>query len=451
MPRRPRHLLPIPRPRAGRRLPRPLRAAFVGVRARALPDGLADPGFEDLLQEIDDGPVHRGHRVRVFTRGEEAFAAMREAIAAARREVLVESYIWRDDSTGRAFLDDLARAAARGVTVRALADALGSFGTRREFWREMERRGIEARRFHPLVPELWNQVFRDHRKILVVDRRVGFTGGMNIAEEYGSFPSRSKLSAASSPSAPADPSARSARSGGSPDEGAAVRAWRDTHVRVEGPVAWEMAVVFAEGWDRARGKPFTLDPLEVPSSPGDGARILVLDARPRRGYAEAAAVLAAIVAAARRRVWITNAYFAPRLAAVRILGAAVRHGVDVRLLLPGKTDVPLVRHAGHGYYRALLERGVRIFEYQDSILHAKSMVADGHASVVGSTNLDFRSFHFNAECNLVILDPATGRRLEEVFEEDLEGAEEISLEAWNRRGTLHKLGDRAARWLSPLL
>jgi len=410
------------------------------VRSRALPDGLADPGFEHLLQEIDESPVHRGNRVSVFTRGEEAFAAMREAIAAARREVLVESYIWRDDSTGRAFLDDLAKAAARGVTVRALADALGSFGTRREFWLEMERRGIEARRFHPLVRGLWNQVFRDHRKILVVDRRVGFTGGMNIAEEYGSFPSRSKLSAPRAPSA-------SAGAG----EGAAVRAWRDTHVRVEGPVAWEMAVVFAEGWDRARGKPFTLEPLEVSASAGDGARILVLDARPRRGYAEAAAVLAAIVAAARRRVWITNAYFAPRLAAVRILGAAVRHGVDVRLLLPGKTDVPLVRHAGHGYYRALLERGVRIFEYRDSILHAKSMVADGHASVVGSTNLDFRSFHFNAECNLVILDPATGRRLEEVFEEDLQGAEEITLDAWNRRGTLHKLGDRAARWLSPLL
>jgi cardiolipin synthase len=410
------------------------------VRSRALPDGLADPGFEDLLQEIDEGPVHRGNRVHVFTRGEEAFAAMREAIASARCEVLVESYIWRDDVTGRALLDDLARAAARGVTVRALADALGSFGTRREFWQEMERRGIEARRFHPLVRGLWNQVFRDHRKILVVDRRVGFTGGMNIGEEYGSFPSRPGRTAASPPPVPSDT-----------DQPAGLRAWRDTHVRVEGPVAWEMAVVFAEGWERARGQPFALEPLEVSGAGADGARILVLDARPRRGYAEAAAVLTAIVAAARRRVWITNAYFAPRLAAVRILGAAVRQGVDARLLLPGTTDVPLVRHAGHGYYRALLEHGVRIFEYRRSILHAKSMVADGYAAVVGSTNLDFRSFHFNAECNLVILDPATGRRLEEVFEEDLEGAEEISLEAWGRRGTLHRLGDRAARWLSPLL
>jgi cardiolipin synthase len=125
--------------------------------------------------------------------------------------------------------------------------------------------------------------------------------------------------------------------------------------------------------------------------------------------------------------------------------------VDVRLLLPGKTDVPLVRHAGHGSYRELLERGVRIFEYQPSILHAKSMVADGLASVVGSTNLDFRSFHFNAECNLVILCERTGTWLEDAFSTDLARSEEVLLPDWRRRGRLHRLGDRAARWLTPLL
>jgi cardiolipin synthase A/B len=403
----------------------------VGARVRALPLGLGDPGFERLLEEIDEGPVHHGNRVDVYTRGEDAFAAMRAAIEEAREEVLVESYIWRDDTTGRAFVNDLARAAARGVIVRALADALGSFGTRREFWREMARRGIAARRFHPLVPKLWNHLFRDHRKILVVDRRVAFTGGMNIGEEYGSFPYLAAPRAA-------PPQAEKL-------------AWRDTHVRVTGPVAWEMAVVFAEGWERAGGRPIEIEPLDSPGAPATAARVLVLDARPNRGYAESAAVLAAIVAAAAKRVWITNAYFAPGRAAVRILGEAARRGVDVRLLLPGKTDVPLVRHAGHGYYRELLERGVRVFEYRASILHAKSMVADGSTSVVGSTNLDFRSFHLNAECNLVILCGETGRWLEEAFATDLARSEEVLLPVWIRRGRLHRLGDRAARWLSPLL
>ena len=426
---------PVPRPRPGRRLPRALRAGRVGVRVRGLEGGIADPEFETLLSEIDDSVVHHGNRIEIYTTGDEAFAAMREAIRSARRELLVESYIWRDDATGRELLDELCRAVERGVTVRALADALGSFETRREFWREMAARGIETRRFHPLFAELWNHLYRDHRKILVADRRVAFTGGMNIMEESGSFPLGGGAE-------------RSARSGAGQ--------WRDTHLRVTGPAAREMAVVFAEGWERARGTPFEIEPPsedeETPStSPDDGARVLVLDSRPNRGYAEAASILTAIVTAARERVWITNAYFAPRRAAVRILGSAAERGVDVRLLLPGVTDVPIVRHAGHGFYRALLDRGVRVFEYQPAILHAKSMVADGLASVVGSTNLDFRSFHFNAECNLVILDRPTGGRLEAAFEDDLAKSEEILLEPWRRRGALHKLGDRLARTLSPLL
>ncbi len=427
--RRRRRWKAVLRPRAGRRLPRELRAARVGRLARELPLGLDDPGFEVLLRRIDEGPVHQGNQVEVFTRGEDAFAAMRRAIGEARREVLVESYIWRDDATGQAFLDDLAAAVARGVRVRALADALGSFATRDDFWADMERRGIAARLYNPLLARLWLQLYRDHRKLLVIDREVAFTGGMNIGEEYGSYPLGSVRA----------PGHRQARE------------WRDTHLRVAGPVAWEMAVVFSEGWLRAGGEPFPIEALDTALESGPGARAMVLDARPNRGYGEAAAVLAAIVSAARERVWITNAYFAPRPGAAPILGEAVGRGVDVRLLLPGKTDLPLVRHAGHGYFRDLLARGVRIFEYRTAILHAKSMVADGRVSVVGSTNLDFRSFHFNAECNLVVLDRATGRRLEEAFEADLASAEEIEADAWARRSPFHKAGDRAARWLSPLL
>jgi len=348
---------------------------------------------------------------------------MRRAIADARREVLVESYIWRDDATGRAFLDDLAAAAARGVTVRVVADALGSAGTRAEFWRDMELRGIDARLFHPLFPKLWSQLYRDHRKILVADREVAFTGGMNIGEEYGSAIRTRHVGAT----------------------------WRDTHLEARGPVAWEMAVVFGESWDRAGGAPFPIGNMDPTSQSTEGARALVLDARPGRGHEEAASVLAAIVGGARRRVWVTNAYFAPRPPAVEILGRAVDRGLDVRLLLPGRTDVPIVRHAGHGLFQALLDRGVRIYEYGAAILHSKSLVADGEASVVGSTNLDFRSFHFNAECNLVILDREVGRQLEEQFEEDLEHAVEITGAVWRQRGLAHRVGDRLARLLSPLL
>jgi cardiolipin synthase len=420
--RRFRRFRPILRPRAGHRLARELRSGRVGRLAQALPLGVEDPGFEILLRRIDSAPILGGNRVEVFTRGADAFEAMRVASLAAEREILLESYIFKDDATGRRFLEGAASAVLRGVTVRVMADAVGSLATRAEFWREMKAQGIEVRLFNPFFPGFWwFQPFRDHRKILAVDRRVAFTGGMNIGEEYGSP---------------------------RPKPG---QVWRDTHVRVEGPAAWEMSVVFSEGWAQTGGRPFALEPLAAAEAKGPGARILVLDSRPWRGHHETAAALAAVVGAARRTVWITNAYFAPRRIAVDVLGEAAARGVDVRLLLPGWTDVPLLRHAAHGYYADLLERGVRIFEYGGHVLHAKSLVADGYASVVGSTNLDFRSFVFNAECNLLILDHPTGATMEGIFRRDLETSQEILPAAWRSRPWRHRLGDRMARWLSPLL
>jgi cardiolipin synthase A/B len=417
--RRRRRWLPIVHPREGRRLPPELRAENVGSLAEACPGGLRDEAFSELLRRIDQGPILAGNRVDIFVRGNEAFAAMCDAIDQARSEVLLESYILKDDGTGRAFGDRLAEAAARGVAVKVLADFFGSFATHSRFWSLMRRRGIHARLFNPLFPHLLLQPFRDHRKILVVDRRIGFTGGMNIADEYGS-----------------------ARGGSRHGP------WRDTQARVEGPAAWEMAVVFSEAWRRSGGS-IALEPLE--GNPEGGVRILTLDSRPGRGHGETAAALAAIVAAARRRVWITNAYFAPRQRAVDILGKAAARGVDVRLLLPGQSDVPVVRHAGHGYYRRLLELGVRVFEYRTAILHAKTLVADDELSVVGSTNLDFRSFHFNAECNLVILDEEVGRTFAAAFKNDLANAEEATFARWQRRPRFHTLADAAARLLAPVL
>ena len=406
-------------PRPGRRLPRELRADRVGLLAGALPQGVADPGFAPLLSRIDESPFHAGNRAEIFFRGQEAFESMLGAVAAATSEILLESYILRDDATGRRFQEALGAAVKRGVTVRVLADALGSFGTPSAFWRELAADGIEARLFHPLGVPLRFLEFRDHRKILVADRRVAYTGGMNIGDEYGS----SLL--------PRD------------------RVFRDTHARVEGPAAVEMAAVFREGWMRAGGAAVPLGPADVSNQ--TGARVLVLDSRPGRGAREVSASLAAAVGASRRRLWITTAYFAPRLRVCRVLGAAADRGVDVRLLLPGKTDVAVVRHAGHGFFATLLARGVRIFEYQPAILHAKTLVADGLFSVIGSSNLDFRSFERNAECNFAILDAQIGGRMERQFEEDLLQSEEIRLPEWRRRAWIHRVGDAAARRLAPLL
>jgi len=290
---KPRSLKSFLRPLPKWKLPRELRPLKVGRLARALPGGLRDPGFPALLSRIDGGETWwGGNRMEVYCDGAQATQSMLDAIDAAQAEVLVEFYIFTDDSTGKRFAQVLTAAAKRGVRVCVLADAIGSFSTAEAFWKQMQADGIEVHLFHRLFPDLWWHAFRDHRKILVIDRKVGFTGGMNIADEYSSFSMRKKHIAPG--------------------------AMRDTHMRVEGPIVWDLAVVFAEGWDHVGGKklPVTSPPAVDGQEP---ARSLVLDSRPGRGHIETAASLAAIAAAANKTLWLTNAYFAPGRKAVAIL------------------------------------------------------------------------------------------------------------------------------------
>jgi cardiolipin synthase len=405
--------------------------------------------------------------------GELAFRAMVAAIDDAREEVLLETYILRDDRIGESMHAALSNAVKRGVRVSVLADAVGSMETKESFWDRLEADGITVRQFHRLRYLPFEALRRDHRKILVVDRAVALTGGMNIGEEYGSSIRRRN------------------------------DAWRDTLVRVEGPVALALAAVFAEGWDRAQGPPLPgleyiswsdTQPVAPQATPaalsawsaralrarlerrltrqlgmrrdrrrgrrvrrtGDAAAAdaesaaLVLDSRPGRGQREVLAVLASLAGGARRRLWITTPYFAPPTRALALLRAAARRGVDVRLLLPSeRTDVALVRHAAHGAYGALLEAGVRIFEYQLATLHAKTVVVDGHVGLIGSTNLDFRSFWLNAECNILFFDDDVAGALEHHFAEDCAHGVEILSTAWAGRTLRHRIGDwlaRSFRW-----
>lgn len=414
-----RRLKAVLRPRPGRKLPEELRATRVDRLAEALPAGVRDPEFERLIALIDTSPIHTTESVEIYTNGDLAFGSILDAIDNATREILLETYILRDDALGNEVVNRLGKAAARGVTVRVLADAFGSWATTRRFWRRLRELKIDARLFHPFWTHAWDHLVRDHRKILVVDRSIAFVGGMNVGNEYGS--------------------SRHAKPG----------LWRDTHARIEGSTAWELAVVYREGWIGSGGAPFWIPSVQPRSVPGQ--RTLVLDSRPGRGYAETASVLAAIVGAARDRLWVTNSYFAPRPNALTILSRAAQRGVDVRLLLPGISDVPLVRHAGHGCFEPLLAAGVRIFEYQPAILHAKTLVADDYVTVIGSSNLDFRSFHFNAECNVVILSNETGKAMSRAFEQDLAVASEIRIDEWRRRPVWHRMVDALARRCSPLL
>lgn len=437
--------------------------------ARRIAGGVRDPAFRELMQRIDGGPMHQCAPPVLLPDGAGAFRTMIEAIDAAREEVLLETYIMRDDRLGASVQRALVRAVARGVRTYVLVDAVGSMATRDRFWDTLTEHGVVVRHFHRFWHHPLAALRRDHRKLLVCDRQISFTGGMNIGEEYGS----------------------------------SIRArhdvWRDTFVQVEGSVARELAAVFAEGWDRAVGPALpgleyvswsddaerapqrSMEAVGVPdaqhrapgvfqrqlgrvrdrrrgrrvrrtvdvASPTDRA-VLVLDPRPGRGQREMLGVLSALLGGARQRLWITTPYFAPPTRALALLRSAARRGVDVRLLLPSaRTDVPLIRHAAHGTYRALLESGVRIFEYARATLHAKTMVIDGHASLIGSSNLDFRSLWWNAECNVLVFDDVCGAALEQAFDTDLGNSLEITLDLWRQRSFSHRLMDvsaRALRW-----
>jgi cardiolipin synthase len=414
------------------------------------------------MQKIDGGPIHTGPPVQLMVDGELTFRAIVAAIDSAREEILLETYILRADRIGATVRNALVSAVHRRVRVYLLVDAIGSATTADDFWKSLTEDGVMVRHFHPLFGAPLQALRRDHRKILVVDRSVAFTGGMNIAEEYGSSIKAHK------------------------------GAWRDSFIRVDGSVAQELAAVFAEGWDRAEGPPLPgleyvswsqgiiTPPRGFASMTPRGLRarmerrlamerdrrrgrrvarthrviddsaersVLVLDPRPGRAQRETLAVMAALVGGARKRLWITTPYFAPPTRALWLLGKTARDGVDVRLLVPGKTDVAIMRHAAHGAYSYLLSRGVRIFEYEAAILHSKTLVVDGYAGMIGSSNLDFRSFWLNAECNLLLFDEACGATLDQAFTDDVKQSREVTSREWSLRSIRHALLDAAARSL----
>ena len=403
---------PVLHPLAKRELPDHLQPRTAYQGAVDLSDGLQDGGFCPLLSAIDQSAFHTDTQATAYFDGSSAFTAMLAAIHAAEHEILLEAYVLRGDATGQAMLDALRSAAARGVDVRVLADAFGSGQTRRQFWSLFRQSGSAFRLSRrPMYAPPGLLPILDHRKLLIIDRRCGFTGGMNIGDEY-----------------------HNGRKGEA--------AWRDTHVRVEGRIAEDLAAIFAESWQSAGGDP--LPCLAIEHQDGPAQHTLILDSRPGRGTREILASYAAILGAARQRVWITNAYFAPGRAVLELLKQTARRGLDVRLLLPGRCDIPIIRSATQGYYVELLEAGVRIFEYQQAVLHAKTVVADGQVAIIGSTNFDFRSFNFNAECNVLFHDRDMAATVEQAFERDLQLSHEVDMARWKAR----PLWTRMLSWLS---
>lgn len=375
-----------------------------------------------LAEQVTGLPPSSGNRVELLAGNERAFERLEAALRSARRSIWAEYYIVLNDETGRRFLDLLAERARAGAEVRLLYDAVGSLSINARLLEAIRASGGKTAAFLPLNPlkRRWSVHLRNHRKIVVVDGEVGFTGGMNVGDGYSG---RALLRP--------------------------VRRYRDNHLEVRGPAVGDLAQTFAEDWSFATGG--HLHPMPHPS-PVRGGRSLVavVPSGPDQELNASAEVHFGAIGAARKRLYLTSPYFIPDDPTLRALVNASLRGVDVRILLPGRSDLVLLGPAIRSYFPALLGGGVRIFEYRFP-LHAKTMVVDGSWGIVGSANVDIRSFRLNFELGALVVDPAFARTLERRFLADLEGAVEVTPRQIARRGFLDRLAYGAARLLSPLL
>jgi cardiolipin synthase len=371
-----------------------------------------------------------GHRCELLRDGIEAYPAMLEAIEAARVSVQLETYMMHDDAVGRLFSKKLIAAVQRGVHCTVLYDWLGSWGTPRAFFRELREAGVEVRAFRPFSfgVGLLRLIRRDHRKLLVVDRQVAFVGGVNIAQHW----------------APK----------GQPPRGYSTLAgegWRDDVLRIEGPAVAQLERSFGASWrleawkERFRSRARLGAGPAQPRRKGE-VRLSVLSSR----RAIHAAYLKAIEAS-RQSVIIAAAYFVPDWRIRRAIKRAARRGVEVSLVMAGKSDHQVVTWASRAFYARFLSWGVKIFEWNRGVLHAKTAVVDGTWGTLGSFNLERTSLNWNHELNVVFADSRLGARLEQTLLQDCALSQPIDREQWRLRPVWHRVLEAVAYLFRKLL
>ena len=419
------------------------RGALSNQRVATLVAGVARNAELDILEQhvaVEQGivgtPLTAGNSVRLLQDGAETYRAMFAAIEAATDHVNLESYMIEDDEIGRQLSELLLRKRAAGVHVNLVYDSVGSFDTPKAFFDRLREAGVQVLEFNPVNPLSakagWLVNNRDHRKLLVVDGTVAFVGGINFSRVHssGSASYRKRPAAVRAGPAPA----------GGP-------LWRDTHLRIEGPVVDEFQKLFMRTWAKQRGAPLPAAKYFPTLAPRGGEMVRAIGSTPDDPHALIYLTLISAISKSERHVYLTNAYFVPDPQLLEALMDAARRGVDVRLVLPGQSDSNAVFHAGRSHYSALLRSGVKIHERKDAIMHAKTATIDGVWSIVGSTNLDWRSFLHNDEIDASILGREFAGQMQAAFAADIAASELVNLERWEARS----YGLRFREWTARLV
>ena len=376
---------------------------------------VAEPPFARSIGTLLGPALRHGNRIDPLLNGEEIFPAMLEAIRSAQKTVTFETFIYWSGEIGKSFADALSERATAGVRVHVLLDWVGSYKMDAEWLDRMRNAGVQVEKYHPLR---WYNVGRmnnrTHRKLLVIDGRLGFTGGVGIADKW--------MGHAEDP-----------------------EHWRDSHFRVEGPVVAQMQAAFMDNWIKSRGEVLHGDDYFPELEEVGDSEAQLFASSSLEGSESARLMFLLSIASAKASVRISASYFVPDDLSLQTLVDARGRGADVTIIVPGKyIDTKITRRASRARWGKLLEAGVEIFEYQPTMYHTKTMIIDDCFVSVGSTNFDTRSFRLNDEANLNILDRDFANRQIEIFEEDLSRARQITFEQWKHRPMREKIIEKLA-------
>ena len=383
--------------------------------------------FEQLARlaaNISISPLTMNNELEIFSDGATKFEALEEDLRAAKSSIYLQYYIFSDDTLGQEIADILMERARAGVVVKVIYDHVGSFSARNRFFKRLRAAGVDA---HPFFKVTFHHLasrinWRNHRKIVVIDGKVGYIGGMNIAQRYVF---------------------------GTGDG----RVWRDTHFRVRGEIVKSLIASFAIDWS------FTNKPFEHPRQPDDAQPpklsshigMQLICSGPTERWANLSLCFLSAITAAQKHIYIQTPYFLPTEALLQALQAAALAKVDVRIMIPGVSDSRLIRYASFSYITQCLQAGIKVYLYKPGMLHAKTMIIDDDFCTSGSTNFDFRSLENNFESNLLIYSHEANQAMQRIFFEDQKQCVKISLSQWHRRPLSQRFLESTVRLLSPIL
>lgn len=375
-----------------------------------------------LGRSLNSSFYTENNEIEIFTNGADKFRSLKKDLIRARKSIYLQYYIFSDDKIGTEISDILIGKAREGVEVKVIYDHVGSFSAKSKFFRRMQENGIDVHPFFRVnFPQLANRInWRNHRKLVVIDRETGYIGGMNIADRY----------------------VYGGNNGGP---------WRDTHFRLRGDIVEALTYSFVVDWN------FKNNP-EAMEYPPFGKTLLhnsigmqLISSGPTDSWDSLALCFHKAISGATRSIYIQTPYFLPTDALQHALEAAALSKIDVRIMIPGQNDSHMLQYASYSYITQCLKAGIKVYKYNPGMLHAKSIIIDEDIVIAGSTNFDYRSFENNFECSLIVYDKAFNRQMRDIFFEDIKNCTKLSFPKWRKRPLSQRMLESILRLVSPIL